>query len=174
MYLLGCLLVEISIFSTTSVHSSRNLAERYLQALQVLKAQSSKLPKCLQSAVQVLLQTEKPVSVPASAGREVAGSSRVEWRYPCVCDGGLPPPSAHQLLQPLLSIIPFPSYYPALYDFLSKLNAETSAPVKVCAVAKLGLGLAQTWLGRKCVAQASWQCGMERCAAQIGKGEGRV
>ncbi|KAH9380573.1 hypothetical protein HPB48_017317 [Haemaphysalis longicornis] len=136
MYLLGCLLVEMSIFSTTSVHSSRNLAERYLQALQVLKVQSSKLPKCLQSAVQVLLQTEKPIPVPASVGREAVGSSRVEWRYPCVCDGGLPPPSAHQLLQPLLSIIPFPSYYPALYDFLSKLDAESSAPVKVYFVSR--------------------------------------
>lgn len=136
MYLLGCLLVEISIFSTTSLHSSRNLAERYLQALQVLKVQPSKLPKCLQSAVQVLLQTEKPISVPASVGKGAAGSSRVEWRYPCVCDGGLPPPSAHQLLQPLLSIIPFPSYYPALYDFLSKLDAETKAPVKVYFVSR--------------------------------------
>ncbi|KAH7934074.1 hypothetical protein HPB49_021159 [Dermacentor silvarum] len=37
MYLLGCLLVEMSIFSTTARHSSRDLAERYLHALQILK-----------------------------------------------------------------------------------------------------------------------------------------
>lgn len=137
MYLLGCLLVEMSIFSTTAPHASRNLAERYAHALQVLRIQSSKLPKSLQNAVQVLLQTEKPISVPAAKGKEMAGSAgRVEWRYPCICDGGLPPPSAHQLLQPLLSTIPFPTYYPALYDFLAKLDAQTTAPEKVYFVAR--------------------------------------
>ncbi|XP_077493894.1 WD repeat domain 81 isoform X2 [Amblyomma americanum] len=139
MYLLGCLLVEMSIFSTTAPHASRNLSERYMHALQVLRIQSSKLPKSLQNAVQVLLQTEKPVTVPATRGKEMAGAGsagRVEWRYPCVCDGGLPPPSAHQLLQPLLSTIPFPTYYPALYDFLVKLDAQATAPEKVYFVAR--------------------------------------
>ncbi|XP_075531916.1 WD repeat domain 81 isoform X4 [Dermacentor variabilis] len=135
MYLLGCLLVEMSIFSTTARHSSRDLSERYLHALQILKIQPSRLPKSLHNAVQVLLQTEKPVTVPFVRGKEAA-SSRAEWRYPCVCDGGLPPPSAHQLLQPLLSTIPFPAYYPALYDFLTKLDAQPTAPEKVYFVAR--------------------------------------
>ncbi|KAL1485747.1 hypothetical protein MTO96_031770 [Rhipicephalus appendiculatus] len=135
MYLLGCLLVEMSIFSPTSPHSSRDLSERYVHALQVLKIQPSRLPRSLHNAVQVLLQTEKPVTVPALKGKEAVGN-RVEWRYPCVCDGGLPPPSAHQLLQPLLSTIPFPTYYPALYDFLTKLDAQPTAPEKVYFVAR--------------------------------------
>ncbi|XP_075727888.1 WD repeat domain 81 isoform X3 [Rhipicephalus microplus] len=135
MYLLGCLLVEMSIFSPTSPHSSRDLAERYTHALQVLKIQPSKLPRSLHNAVQVLLQTEKPVPIPAIKGKEPA-IGRVEWRYPCVCDGGLPPPSAHQLLQPLLSTVPFPTYYPALYDFLTKLDAQPTAPEKVYFVAR--------------------------------------
>ncbi|CAN7995423.1 unnamed protein product [Ixodes hexagonus] len=137
MYLLGCLLVEMSAFSAASPHSSRNLAERYAYALQVLKLYPSKLPKCLQNAVRVLLQTEKPpIKLSALGESFVPGGTQLEWRYPCVCEGGLPPPSAHQLLQPLLSTIPFPSHYPALYEFLSTLSALATAPEKVNHVSR--------------------------------------
>uniref|UniRef100_A0A1S4KJ09 Neutral sphingomyelinase (N-smase) activation associated factor FAN, putative n=1 Tax=Ixodes scapularis TaxID=6945 RepID=A0A1S4KJ09_IXOSC len=107
MYLLGCLLVEMSVFSAASPHASRKLAERYVHALQVQKLYPTKLPN------------------------SATGGAQPEWRYPCVCEGGLPPPSAHQLLQPLLSTIPFPTHYPALYEFLSTLDALTSASDKV-------------------------------------------
>ncbi|KAG0425616.1 hypothetical protein HPB47_027248, partial [Ixodes persulcatus] len=137
MYLLGCLLVEMSVFSAASPHASRKLAERYAHALQVQKLYPTKLPKCLQNAVRVLLQTEKPPTHLSLLGGSLAtGGAQPEWRYPCVCEGGLPPPSAHQLLQPLLSTIPFPTHYPALYEFLSTLDALTSASDKVNHVSR--------------------------------------
>ncbi|KAH6924555.1 hypothetical protein HPB50_019439 [Hyalomma asiaticum] len=52
MYLLGCLLVEMSIFSTTSPHSSRDLAERYVHALQVYFV-ARELPPLLTQLSQV-------------------------------------------------------------------------------------------------------------------------
>lgn len=90
--------------------------------------------RSLQGVVRVLLQTERPLIGHTSK----LGGVHFEWRYPCVCDGGLPPPSAHQLLQPLLSTIPFPPHYPALYQFLSELNALSTANKKVTFVEKWG------------------------------------
>ncbi|XP_064489636.1 WD repeat-containing protein 81-like isoform X2 [Ornithodoros turicata] len=115
MFVLGCLLVEMSAFSSTAPYASRDLNCRYAHAVHFLKLYSNKLPKCLQAAVQLLLQTGRP--------RPTLPDGSFEWRYPCVCDSGLPPPSAHQLLQPLLPILPFPGLYPSLYEFLARMDA---------------------------------------------------
>lgn len=123
MFTLGCLLVEMSMFSCSAPHSSRELSRRYAHVLHVLNLYPNRLPKCLQAAVQVLLQTENP--------RPVLPDGSHDWRYPCICDSGLPPPSAHQLLQPLLPTLPFPMHYPALYEFLAKLDALQTAAEKV-------------------------------------------
>jgi WD repeat-containing protein 81 len=57
--------------------------------------------------------------------RNAGPSARVvqPFRYPTVTPQGLPPPSAHQLLQPLLSsaIFPFPHYFTRTYTLLQTL-----------------------------------------------------
>jgi WD repeat-containing protein 81 len=46
------------------------------------------------------------------------------FRYPTVTSQGLPPPSAHQLLQPLLSsaVFPFPHNFTRTYSLLQTLH----------------------------------------------------
>jgi WD repeat-containing protein 81 len=50
------------------------------------------------------------------------------FRYPTVTSQGLPPPSAHQLLQPFLSsaIFPFPRYFTRIYSLLQTLHNYSS------------------------------------------------
>lgn len=114
--ILGCLIVEIFLSRHLRAQDfliQQEFSERLKLCLTVLKYHGDKLPRCVKYAVHLLLQTD---------------SGEIDSvRYPTVTDLGLPPPSAHQLLQPLLScIFPFPSNFFKLYSCLSKLQEYSS------------------------------------------------
>ena len=104
MQVLGCLIVELFLFSKIRVVDVSDLEKRLEACLYFLNHDN--LPRCLRSAVSLLLRPFKDVQ-----------------NYSFITSSGLPPPSAHQLLQPLLSsfIFPFPKLFPALYSSVSNL-----------------------------------------------------
>ncbi|XP_023216973.1 WD repeat-containing protein 81-like, partial [Centruroides sculpturatus] len=71
--------------------------------------------RCFQEALKLLLQID-------FSNKEANGKVLLPSQYPPVTFRGLPPPSAHQLLQPLIHILPFPSYFPELYSFIQQMN----------------------------------------------------
>lgn len=113
MQVLGCLVVEIFLNSRTRVIDQSDLEKRLKACLNFTSHDS--LPPYVRSAVALLLH---PFNDPE--------------HYSYVTSSGLPPPSAHQLLQPLLSsfFFPFPKLFPVVYSSVSNLIACTKAIAK--------------------------------------------
>lgn len=116
LQILGCLIVEIFMSKQLRVHGSTsrlNFNERLQLCMSVVKNNLDSIPRCIRYAVGLLLQVDF--------------SDVDNIRYPTVTDLGLPPPSAHQLLQPLLrNIFPFPTNFYRLYTFLSLFQEYTN------------------------------------------------
>lgn len=74
------------------------LEERWQICQDIVKFDRHILPRCLKAFIQTVFQNET------------------------VTAQGLPPPSAHQLLQPMVSLIPFPSEFPAVMNSTQKLK----------------------------------------------------
>lgn len=77
---------------------SAKLEERWQICQDVVRFDRHLLPRCLRAFVQTVFQNET------------------------VTAQGLPPPSAHQLLQPMVSLIPFPSEFPVVLNATHKLK----------------------------------------------------
>lgn len=99
MQIFGCLILEIFLFAEIRVQNTSKIDDRIATCLAQISNES--LPHSVRGALKLLLEN-----------------------YPPVTNVGLPPPSAHQILQPLLfsSILPFPVSMPALYNAVSKLK----------------------------------------------------
>jgi len=105
MQVLGCLVVELFLPRKMVIQSpSCFLSERYEAATLYL----GYLPSCVKTmATQLLVPDTKFSLTPKD-------------RYPAVLETGLPLPSPHQLLSPLMSPVPHPSCFPSLLHTLSQ------------------------------------------------------
>ncbi|KAJ8871966.1 hypothetical protein PR048_028306 [Dryococelus australis] len=115
---LGCLIVELFLSSKLRALDSCNSAcfdQRLEACYSVLRWSSDSLPHCARHIVSLLLQVE--------LSREAGPTGTQPFRYPTVTPRGLPPPSAHQLLQTLLfpAVLPFPRHFPHLFRLLEAL-----------------------------------------------------
>lgn len=84
--------------------------------LQTSSTNRDQIPRCVRSLVVLLLQID--------VGSENESVQGTPFRYPTVTSFGIPPPSAHQLLQPNLTsnLLPFPSNFPIIYSMVKTLQ----------------------------------------------------
>ncbi|XP_046619150.1 WD repeat-containing protein 81 isoform X1 [Neodiprion virginianus] len=133
--ILGCLIAEIFLSarlraSTKAAYMTFN--ERFSACVNLLKASPDALPRCVRSAVALLLQADvipKSYNFESVDNNDPASSSNnVQFRYLTVTNVGLPPPSAHQLLQSILSgsLFPFPKYFKRLFGVVEMLQEYNS------------------------------------------------
>ncbi|KAK0085374.1 hypothetical protein PV325_005325 [Microctonus aethiopoides] len=125
--ILGCLIVEIFLhgkFRATWNTGKISFAQRLETCINILKQFPDVLPKCVRNAVSLLLQIN---IIPVSYGinsEPCNTTDDVPFRYPTVTHMGLPPPSAHQFLQSILSNTLFPSsrYFQYLFNIVEMLQ----------------------------------------------------
>ncbi|XP_018566395.1 WD repeat-containing protein 81 isoform X2 [Anoplophora glabripennis] len=113
LQVLGCLVVEVFMAKQLRAMGANNsnlpFNKRLKSCLTVLKSCKSDVPLCVSYLIDLLLQPEK--------------TDLKNFAYPVVTDLGLPPPSAHLLLEPLLNcIIPFSKHFPHLYALIYTLK----------------------------------------------------
>ncbi|KAI4456769.1 wd repeat-containing protein 81 [Holotrichia oblita] len=83
--------------------------ERLKSCITVVRSCKNEIPSCVKYIASLLLQPEQ--------------LNLQDFKYPSVTDLGLPPPSAHLLLEPLLNRnIPFTPRYLILYNLLKNLK----------------------------------------------------
>ena len=108
MQVLGCIIIEIFAAPKCRILShNASLEERYSQALGILLHHPDDIPRCVHHSLNVIFQTEN-----------IEGTLKnrtLPIKFDPITKDGLPPPSPHQLLQPLIDVILFPDYF-------SKLN----------------------------------------------------
>ncbi|XP_015184852.1 PREDICTED: WD repeat-containing protein 81 isoform X2 [Polistes dominula] len=126
--ILGCLIVEIFLsgkFRATWNIEKLSFALRLSACLNVIKLSADSLPKCIRNAVSLLLQVDV---VPKSYNIESTETNESSFRYPTITHMGLPPPSAHQFLQPILSgsLFPFSKYCQYLYNVVEMIQEYNS------------------------------------------------
>ncbi|XP_017887166.1 WD repeat-containing protein 81 [Ceratina calcarata] len=126
--ILGCLIVEIFLsnkFRSTWNVEKVSFAKRFTTCLNTLKMSADSLPKCVRNTVALLLQVD---IIPNSYNINNTETIDTPFRYPTITHMGLPPPSAHQFLQPILSgsLFPFSKYYKHLYNIVEMLQEYTS------------------------------------------------
>ncbi|KAG7210223.1 hypothetical protein KM043_011773 [Ampulex compressa] len=136
--ILGCLIVEIflpSKFRATWNIEKVSFNQRLTTCLNTLKASCDSLPKCVRSAVALLLQTD---ILPKSYNIDTAEVNDTPFRYPTITYMGLPPPSAHQFLQPILSgsLFPFSKYCQHLFNIVEMLQEYNSLVRELNSVIK--------------------------------------
>ncbi|KAF4521698.1 hypothetical protein B566_EDAN017185 [Ephemera danica] len=122
MQVLGCVIVELylankmqAVVPVPGIDSSSSTFEDRLQkCLLLLEREWYDLPYSVKQAVALLLQLDE-----TGKRNEVDKKPDASIKYPTITATGLPPPSAHQLLQPLISFaFPFPCYFEKLYSLL--------------------------------------------------------
>ncbi|XP_042904120.1 WD repeat-containing protein 81 isoform X2 [Parasteatoda tepidariorum] len=108
MVVLGCLISEIALSAHCKVlPQNSSLKTRYDDLLKLLRIYRQEIPRSFIDVIKLLLQV----------------SSSFDPTHPLpITDCGLPLPSPHQLLLHHIHTIPFPSYFPVLYNFLLHLN----------------------------------------------------
>lgn len=128
MKILGCLVVELLMASKLRAFGNHSVSfeDRLLACRSVVAFSGEGLPRYAKYAVSLLLQMNMHVG-PNTVEPVLFGQGK--FPHPSshssvVTDKGLPPPSAHQLLQPLLSstVFPFPRYFSGTYALLQKFH----------------------------------------------------
>ncbi|XP_008544193.1 WD repeat-containing protein 81 isoform X1 [Microplitis demolitor] len=124
--IIGCLIVEIFMpnkFRATWNTSRISFSRRLETCVNVLNKFPDLLPKCVRNAVCLLLQVNIiPKSYGINSECDLTGDIN-NFRYPTVTHMGLPPPSAHQFLQPILSSSLLPSrYFQQLFHVVQMLQ----------------------------------------------------
>ncbi|KAK2579115.1 hypothetical protein KPH14_001286 [Odynerus spinipes] len=122
--ILGCLIVEIFLsgkFRATWNIEKVSFARRLNACLNIIKLSVDSLPKCIRNAVTLLLQVD---IIPKSYNIESVEVNEMPFRYPTITHMGLPPPSAHQFLQPIFSgsLFPFSKYCQYLYNIVEMIQ----------------------------------------------------
>lgn len=122
LQVLGCLVVEIFMVKQLRAMGANNsnlpFNKRLKSCLTVLKSCKSDVPPCVLYLVNLLLQPHN--------------TDLKKFAYPAVTDLGLPPPSAHLLLEPLLNcVIPFSKHFPRLYALIYALKDFANIAVEL-------------------------------------------
>lgn len=112
LQILGCLIVEIFMAKHLRALGNNTLnlpfSERLKACLAVIKDCKNNIPSCVKYVIELLLPENSYLD---------------SFKYPTVTNIGLPPPSAHLLLEPLLHcLIPFPKSFHKLYYLISSLK----------------------------------------------------
>ncbi|CAG9786320.1 unnamed protein product [Diatraea saccharalis] len=122
MLVIGCLIVEIFLHQYMRPLRSNNdsFMDRYNSCRTVLKYNFNVLPKCVSYITSLLLNVQPP----SLSFKNQLSPKDESFKKIIVTDKGLPPPTASQLLQPLLMqhLIPFPQTFNILYKLLSTLH----------------------------------------------------
>ena len=100
---------------------------RLAVCINTLKSSSETLPRCVRNAVALLLQVDvipKSYNLDCAETNNRFDSSEIPSRYPTVTYMGLPPPSAHQFLQPIFSGSLFSSskYFRQLFNVVEMIQ----------------------------------------------------
>lgn len=162
MQILGCLIVEI--FMSKHLRGLGNntmnlqFEERLKSCITILKSAKNKVPPCIKYLASLLLQPEN--------------LDLDNFKYPTVSNCGLPPPSAHLLLEPL-AVAPFPRSFQYLYSLISDLKDFQSASTELNILYHFECN------GQKCLeyetmektkillAQNIAECKVKTCAKQL-------
>lgn len=114
MQAIGCIIVEMFSPSKCRVLSTKaSLRDRYAHTRKLLTHDQTDIPRCIRHTLQVIFQIMN--------GKDTQDNTFPN-KYEPVSSDGLPPPSPHQLLQPLINVIVFPSYFPKLYRYVCKMR----------------------------------------------------
>lgn len=110
MHILGCLIVELflskQLRTQNSVNGYGNFDNRLQSVLSTVQSCKADIPPCIKYVTGLLL----PLEI----------QSNKNFQYPSVSEFGLPAPSAHFLLEPLLNcVVPFSKHFLNLYNMLS-------------------------------------------------------
>ncbi|XP_058796820.1 WD repeat-containing protein 81 [Phymastichus coffea] len=128
--ILGCLIVEIFLaekFRAIWKVEEISFDSRLNTSLNLIKTSSNILPKCIQSAVMLLLKIDaipKSYNIDFTESNDNPTDLTNICKYPTVTFMGLPPPSAHQILQPVLSglLLPSSKYLQYLYGVVEMIQ----------------------------------------------------
>ncbi|XP_073974204.1 WD repeat domain 81 isoform X2 [Rhodnius prolixus] len=121
MQVLGCLIVEMFLADKMRVYGAGGLKKTTFRERlahcrsMVFTSQTCQLPRCVTALVHLLIQRS---------------NSNGSGEFPSITETGVPPPSAHQLLQPLLTsscLVHFPKVFPRLYTVLVSTISYTRA-----------------------------------------------
>lgn len=133
MQVLGCLIVEL--FLAGRLRASATSHEQRLQVCQsAARHCGDQLPRCVRKVVSLLLQIHSTNSTIPGEETDNLPFSGPGVRYPLISSNGLPPPSAHQFLQPLLSsmLIAFPKQFLTVFALLRKSQDYSSLSRELC------------------------------------------
>lgn len=116
----ACLACEIFLKDQVQFQDrSWSLEDRFTYLCQVYRENPSVMPRSIVSLVQEVLYLHKSKSALENL---TTRPHLCLFRYPTVNSRGLPPPTPAQLLHPFVNLVPFPAYFPQLYECICNLK----------------------------------------------------